>query len=82
MKKALAILLAMLMVISVFAGCGAASSSSAVASSAASTAAEPVSITLWTYPIGNWKDSATVDGFIKAFNAEHPEVTVTVEYLD
>ncbi len=40
------------------------------------------SITLWTYPIGNWGDSATVDSLIASFNAAYPGVTVTVEYLD
>ncbi len=31
-------------------------------------------ITLWTYPIGNWGDSATVDGLIASFNEAHPEI--------
>lgn len=39
-------------------------------------------ITLWTYPIGGWGDSAVVDGLIASFNAAHPEINVTVEYLD
>lgn len=39
-------------------------------------------ITLWTYPIGNWGDSATVEGLISNFNKAHPEINVTVEYLD
>lgn len=39
-------------------------------------------ITLWTYPIGSWKDSATVEGFIASFNAMYPNITVKVEYLD
>lgn len=45
-------------------------------------AGESTSITLWTYPIGNWGDSATVDGIIASFNEVHPEISVTVEYLD
>lgn len=39
-------------------------------------------ITLWTYPVGKFGDSATVDGIIAAFNAVYPDVNVTVEYLD
>lgn len=39
-------------------------------------------ITLWTYPIGKWGDAATVDGLIASFNEAHPEISVTVEYLD
>lgn len=39
-------------------------------------------ITLWTYPVGSWGDSAVVDQMISNFNEAHPEVNVTVEYLD
>ena len=39
-------------------------------------------ITLWTYPIGNWGDSATVSGLIASFEEAHPEIHVSVEYLD
>lgn len=47
-----------------------------------SSADVSASITLWTYPIGNWGDSATVDSLIASFNAVYPGITVTVEYLD
>lgn len=49
---------------------------------AAAMAEEAASITLWTYPIGSWGDSATVEGLISSFNEAHPEINVTVEYLD
>ena len=39
-------------------------------------------ITMWTYPIGNWGDTATVDTIVAGFNALHPEISVKVEYLD
>ena len=39
-------------------------------------------ITLWTYPVGNWGDSATVDALIANFNEAYPDINVTVEYLD
>lgn len=45
-------------------------------------ASEATEITLWTYPIGQWADAATVDGLIANFTAAHPEITVKVEYLD
>jgi len=45
-------------------------------------AVEAASITLWTYPIGQWGDSATVDGLIASFNEVYPQIEVTVEYLD
>lgn len=39
-------------------------------------------ITLWTYPIGEWKDAKTVDAFIAEFNKKEPNIKVKVEYLD
>lgn len=57
-------------------------SSSQEVSQAEEESTEVTDITLWTYPIGNWGDSATVDGLIASFNAVHPEIRVTVEYLD
>jgi multiple sugar transport system substrate-binding protein len=43
---------------------------------------ETTDITLWTYPIGNWGDSATVDALLENFHDKYPEINVTVEYLD
>lgn len=51
-------------------------------SSAQAQEAEGAEITLWTYPIGNWGDADTVNGLIASFNEVHPEIKVTVEYLD
>ncbi len=39
-------------------------------------------ITLWTYPVGDWGDSATVEGLIAGFNEVYPNISVSVEYLD
>ena len=39
-------------------------------------------ITLWTFPIGDWGNSEKVDEMLSAFNAVHPDIKVTVEYLD
>ena len=70
------------------AACGGSSSSSTAApasSTAASTAASGgnVSISLWTYPIGSWGGTESkLDDIIAAFNAVHPEITVTYETLD
>ncbi len=43
---------------------------------------DTVSITLWTYPIGNWGDDAVVGQLLDGFHRDHPEIRVTVEYLD
>ena len=88
MKKLLAMLLALCMVFALCA-CGqtaapAADPSPAQAdpAPAAEPAAEPVNITLWTYPIGGWGNADTVDALIASFEAANPGITVTVEYLD
>lgn len=41
----------------------------------------PVEISLWTFPLGNWGDPATVDALLEDFNAAYPNIHVTVEYL-
>ncbi len=48
----------------------------------AEATAQAADITLWTYPIGSWGDSATVDSLVKSFNEVYPDIHVTVEYLD
>ena len=69
MKKILAMLLAVMLVLSMVA-------------CTVEDASKQVEITLWTYPIGSWTDAATVDALIADFNAVHPNIKVTVEYLD
>lgn len=39
-------------------------------------------ITLWTYPVGGFQDSETVEGFIESFNEKYPDINVSVKYLD
>ena len=41
-------------------------------------AATTTEITLWTYPIGNWGNQETVDSLIAAFEAENECIKVTV----
>ena len=67
MKKLMALALAAMMLLSL-AGIAAAE--------------EKVSITMWTYPIGGWGKSESVDEIIAAFNEKHPNISVQVEYLD
>lgn len=70
------------------AACGGSSSSttttasSTQAASSAESTGNAASITLWTYPIGNWGNDATVQELVASFNAKYPDIKVTVEYLD
>ena len=68
MKKLLAILLSVVMVMSLCAF--------------TASAADVTEISLWTYPIGKWVDEATVSDLLADFHAAHPEIKVNVEYLD
>ena len=92
MKKIIALLLALAMVLSL-AACSVekveepapteapkAEAEAPAATEAAGPA--PVEISLWTFPVGQWGDEATVKGWIDAFTAEYPHITVKVEYLD
>ena len=89
MKKILALVMALCMIFAL-AACGqqaapapaANDAPAAEAPAAEAPAAATTEISLWTYPIGQWTDEATVKGFIEQFNAVHPEITVKVEYLD
>lgn len=92
MKKFIALLLAMVMVLSL-AACSVEKTEETKAPetqapAAAETpveteaAAAPVEISLWTFPVGQWGDEATVNGWIDAFQTAYPNITVKVEYLD
>ena len=92
MKKIIALLLALAMVLSL-AACSVekveepapteapkAEAEAPAATEAAGPA--PVEISLWTFPVGQWGDEATVKGWIDAFTTKYPHITVKVEYLD
>ena len=76
MKKFLALMLALCMV---FALCACGQTAAAPATEAAP--AEATEITLWTYPIGGWGNSDTVDALMADFEAA-TGIKVNVEYLD
>ena len=93
MKKIIALLLCLAMVLSL-AACSvetveeapateAPKAEAPAATEAAAPAAPAVadSITLWTYPVGSWGDQATVDALMADFEAA-TGIKVTVEYVD
>ena len=93
MKKFIALLLALVMVMSL-AACSvekaeAPAETQAAAPAATEAAAEAApaapavasEITLWTYPIGGWGNQETVDALMADFEAASG-IKVTVEYLD
>ena len=98
MKKQVSAILAASMAASMLVACGGSTSGAATSTapaestSTASSEAAPAEstadagqaadITLWTYPIGKWGDSASVDALLADFNAQYPDIHVTVEYLD
>ena len=94
MKKLIALLLALAMVLSL-AACSvekeepapAATEAPAVEAPVEEAPAEPAApvaakeITLWTYPVGSWGDQATVDALMADFEAA-TGIKVIVEYVD
>ena len=92
MKKFIALLLALVMVMSL-AACSVEKAeekpaeTQAAAPEAAPEAAAPAEpavaseITLWTYPVGSWGDQATVDALMADFTAK-TGIKVIVEYVD
>ena len=95
MKKQVSAILAASMAASMLVACGGSTSSAATSTataestSTASSEAAPAEstadagqaadITLWTYPIGKWGDSESVDALLADFNAQYPDIHVTVE---
>ena len=74
MKKLLAFLLALTLMLSVTA-CG---------QDAADNDEEQsvIELTLWTYPVGDWGDKAAVENLLTQFNTVYPDIHVTVQCLD
>ena len=77
MKRALALLGALLLALT---ACGA--EPAAPPETAGEERAEPVEITLWTYPVGEWGDPTAISGLVSGFQREHPDIRLTVEHLD
>lgn len=42
---------------------------------------ETVDLTLWTYPVGNFGNPTSLNSLLAGFRQEHPEISLTVEYL-
>ncbi len=87
MKKLIAMLLALVMVLGMAACTVEKAPESTPAAGGESTPAEStpasnkVEIALWTFPVGSWGDEATVNALLADFNAKYPDITVKVEYL-
>ena len=79
MKKLIAMLLALAMVLGL---CACTVSQADPTEPEGGDVAAPTEITLWTYPIGNWGVQENVDAMIAAFEAANEGIKVTVEYLD
>ncbi len=84
MKKLLAILLTLVMVVSLFAACGTPATETTEPTEDPMTdpAPAPIEITFWSFPVGGFGDAETVEGFIASFNEMYPEITVKHETLD
>ena len=74
MKKLLAFLLALTLMLSVTA-CG----QDAAANDDGQGA---IDLTLWTYPAGDWGDTAKMEDLLAQFNSVYPDIHVTVQCLD
>ncbi|MDE6313359.1 MAG: extracellular solute-binding protein [Lachnospiraceae bacterium] len=43
---------------------------------------EVTKLVLWTFPVGNWGNPTAVASMLTGFHKEHPDIHVTVEYLN
>ena len=42
---------------------------------------DPVTLTLWVYPMGKWETQTAVDSLLKAYSQEFPDVTIETKLL-
>lgn len=42
---------------------------------------DPVTLTLWVYPMGKWDNQESVDSILQAFTTDYPYVTIDIHYL-
>lgn len=77
MKRALALLGALLLTLT---ACGA--EPATPLETAGEERPEPVEITLWTYPVGEWGDPTAISSLVSGFQRTYPGVRLTVEHLD
>ena len=47
-----------------------------------SNSLETIELTLWTFPIGNWGNPTAVGSMLADFHKKHPDIHVSVEYLN
>ncbi|MDE7249547.1 MAG: hypothetical protein K2N82_06605 [Lachnospiraceae bacterium] len=43
---------------------------------------EDTELVFWTYPIGNWGNPTAVGSMLADFHKKHPDIHVSVEYLN
>lgn len=46
------------------------------------SALEPIELTLWTYPVGNWTNPTNIASVLGHFHREYPNIHISVEFLD
>ena len=77
MKRPLAFLLAAGMAIGLTA-CGGTGGASSSGSPSSGSASDTVQLNLWSFNIGGFTEASNWDPILTAFNAQHPEISVTV----
>ncbi len=78
MKRVFALLCLMLYSV-LLASCGSNPGSLAVEED--SDGQKMTELTLWTFPVGNWGNPATVSRMLNSFHRDNPDVHISVEYL-
>ncbi len=90
MKKIIAMMLALIMVVGLCACSVEKASNPTAAPTQAGNKTDatdapatdaPVEIAFWTFPVGNWGNEEVVNSLLAEFNAKYPNIKVHVEYL-
>lgn len=79
MKKPL-VLVCLLLSIALLASCG---TSPAIETDGGSDIpGDDIELTLWTFPVGNWGNPTAVSAILTGFHKQHPNIHISVEYLN
>ncbi|MDE6259604.1 MAG: extracellular solute-binding protein [Oscillospiraceae bacterium] len=79
MKKLLA-LICLLLSVALLSSCVSAPPAESVDSS--DDPSDDIELTLWAFPVGNWGNPTAVSAILTSFHKEHPNVHISVEYLN
>ena len=80
--KRTSVLICLLLFLALLAACGGRTPAADPDGSGGGADQGTIELALWTFPVGNWGNPTAVSNILAGFHKEHPDIHVSVEYLD